>query len=63
MFLRGGVEDEVFEDGEGEHLIEGAIFEVDGVRVLFADGFGEELGERGVGDGIDGKIEGFLVHA
>jgi len=53
----------VFEDGEGEHLIEGAIFEVDGVSVLFADGFGEELGERGVGDGIDGKIEGFLVHA
>lgn len=53
----------MFEDGEGEHFIEGAIFEVDGVRVLFADGFGEELGERGVGDGIDGEIEGFLVHA
>lgn len=53
----------MFEDGEGEHFIEGAIFEVDGVRVLLADGFGEELGERGVGDGIDGEIEGFLVHA
>lgn len=58
-----GVEDEVLEDGKGEHLVEGAILEVDGMGVLFADGFGEELGEGRVGDGIDREIEGFLVHA
>ena len=63
MFFGGGVEDKVLKDGEGEHFIEGAILEVDGVGVLFADCFGEEFGEGGVGDGVDRKIEGFLVHA
>ena len=53
----------MLKDGEGEHFIEGAILEVDGVGVLFADCFGEEFGEGGVGDGVDRKIEGFLVHA
>lgn len=53
----------MLEDGKGEHLVEGAILEVDGMGVLFADGFGEELGEGRVGDGIDREIEGFLVHA
>jgi hypothetical protein len=52
----------VFKDGEGEHLIECAIFKVDGMCILLADAFGEKLGQGGVGDGIDGKIEGLLVH-
>lgn len=63
MFFGGRVEDEVFENGKGEHFIEGAVFKVDGVCIFLADAFGKKLGERGIGNGVNGEIEGFLVHA
>jgi hypothetical protein len=35
----------VLEDGEGEHLVEGAVLEVDAIRKPLRDSMREELGK------------------